>query len=310
MQSFSRLLPESASDKTSEPSITVLAPPGREERRLVGPFVKWAGGKTRLLPRLLPHVPNRIRDYYEPFVGGGAMYFAIRNRVAGRCHLFDLNEELINAWRVMKDRPLDLLGAFDDYHASDSEAFYYEVRKRRPVGDVERAARFIYLNQTAWNGLWRVNKYGEFNVPWGARPFKGLTASRVSSLQTVLANTSVEAHDFRISMERAREGDFAYLDPPYLPVSDTSKFFFYTERRFRAPDLSDLARACAQLTERGVHWVLSNRDTPIVRELFGESKIIPITARRSVAAQNRQDVEPIESPEVIIVGRVCGVAAG
>lgn len=275
--------------------------PRRADPR-VGPFVKWAGGKTRLLPMLLPYVPAGIRNYYEPFLGGGAMFFATRQRVAGWSYLSDLNEELVNTWRAVQTRPTELHQALETYHAQDSEAFYYRVRAERPRGELERAARFIYLNQTAWNGLWRVNKTGEFNVPWGARPFRGFNRQQLEQFQTTLVRTSIDSQDFRASLDGAEAGDFVYLDPPYLPVSDTSKFCFYTEQRFRTPDLGDLANLCAQLSARGVNWVLSNRDTPQVRELFSRAAITRLTARRSVGAQNRRDVEPIDSPEVIIAG--------
>ena len=117
-----------------------------------------------------------------------------------------------------------------------------------------------------------------------------------------MSRADVTVDDFREALARVAPGDFVYLDPPYLPLSDTSKFFFYTERRFRAPDLRALADVCRDLTDRGVAWVLSNRDTPLVREFFAFAEIVPLTARRSVAAQNRRDVEAIASPEVMVIG--------
>lgn len=268
------------------------------------PFLKWAGGKTRLLRRLLPYVPETIGDYYEPFVGGGAVFFAIHDRVANRSRLSDLNAELVNTWRVVRDSPFELLEAIATLRTADSREFYYEMRSGPSSDDpIDRAAWFVYLNQTAWNGLWRVNRRGEFNVPWGARSFRGMTAKQLLGLRVALSGTDLAVEDFREAMTTAKAGDFVYLDPPYLPLSDTSKFYFYTERRFRAPDLTALAGACADLTARGVAWVMSNRDTPLVRELFASAEIVSLTARRSVAAQNRRDVEAIASPEVIVVGR-------
>ena len=282
-------------------------PPSAKEVR---PFLKWAGGKTRLLSRLLPHVPAVIRNYYEPFVGGGAMYFAVRDRVGGQSYLSDLNDELINAWQMVQTDPHGLAVGMGKFASKDSEEFYYSVRPMKPSDPIERAARFIYLNQTAWNGLWRVNRLGEFNVPWGARRFRGIPGEVLHELQDALADTSIELLDFRSATAGASTGDFVYLDPPYLPVSDTSKFYFYTERRFRAPDLEALATQCQEMSAAGVNWMLSNRDTPMVRSLFKDCEIIPLTARRSVAAQNRRDVEPLDSPEVIIVGQVRDRSAG
>jgi DNA adenine methylase len=282
----------------------VLSLPGFEAPADAGarPFLKWAGGKKRLLSHLLPHVPKRFKNYFEPFLGGGSVFFAIRSRAEKRCFLSDLNDELINAWQIVRDRPDDLLKALKAYIGKDTEADYYEIREGVPRGRVARAARFVYLNQTAWNGLWRVNRWGVFNVPWGARPFRGLGHKHVSSTSAALNNVVIEDLDFRESLIRAKRGDFVYLDPPYLPISDTSKFSGYTEQRFRASDLRELSDVCRGLTERGVHWVLSNRDNSMIRGLFGHAKVVTHKIRRSVAAQNRRDVEPAESPEAIIIG--------
>jgi DNA adenine methylase len=280
----------------------MVAIPDQKDTRPARPFLKWAGGKTRLLSRLLPFVPSVIQNYHEPFLGGGAMFFAIAARVRGVSYLSDLNDELINAWLAVRDDADELRNRLRRYKRRDSEEFFYSLRSARITNPIERAARFVYLNQTAWNGLWRVNRWGEFNVPWGQRSFRGLSASQLATLQGQLHETEIGLLDFRDALRRAQRGDFVYLDPPYLPLSDTSKFYLYTERRFREPDLRDLATLCRELSRKHVSWVLSNRDTPLVRELFAESQITTLTARRSVAAQNRRNVEAIDSPEVIIVG--------
>jgi DNA adenine methylase len=266
------------------------------------PFIKWAGGKTRLLPRLLPHFPESFHAYHEPFLGGGASFFAAGARRTGGAYLSDLSEELVNAWQVVREHGGRLSRELKPYHESDSEEFYYSLRPLQPQDPVDRACRFLYLNQTSWNGLWRVNRWGEFNVPWGQRPFRGFSAESLDAYSSLLRDVDVSLLDFREALSRARKGDFVYLDPPYLPLSDTSKFFLYTEKRFRAPDLRELASACEELSSRGVTWILSNRDTPLVRELFDHAEVIGLTTKRSVAAQNRRDVEPTESAEVIVRG--------
>jgi DNA adenine methylase len=267
------------------------------------PFLRWAGGKTRLLRHLRTHLPSECCCYYEPFLGGGAVYFEMRSRAVSPAVVADLNDELINCWVEVRDRPLDLLAELSCYSGMDTEDAYYGVREGEPpIGLTARAARFLYLNQTAWNGLWRVNKWGQFNVPWGARPFRGYTEEQLLAISDSLAGADIRVADFREVLDEPVAGDFVYLDPPYLPLSDTSKFHLYTEKRFRQPDLVALAELCAQLTERGVYWVLSNRDTPLVRELFADATIYSFTTRRSVAAQNRRDVEQIDSLEAIVVG--------
>lgn len=267
------------------------------------PFLRWAGGKTRLLQHLLPYFPDRFGSFFEPFLGGGAVFFAIGDRPGGQLTLSDLNEELINAWLVIRDRPLELLNGLEAYAGKNDEASYYAVRDGlAPTDLLGRAARFAYLNQTAWNGLWRVNRWGRFNVPWGARQFRGYQEPELLAVSAALQDVVIELADFREVLRRPITGDFVYLDPPYLPVSDTSKFSGYTEKRFRAADLAELAELCKSLTDRGVTWVMSNRDTSLVRELFASARIVRMTTRRAVASQNRRDVQPVDSPEAILIG--------
>lgn len=278
--------------------------PGEPERDdPVKPFLRWAGGKTRLLPKILPHLPERIGSYHEPFLGSGAIYFAIRRRITSTIYLSDLNDELINIWSIVQHDPERLLFALQAYRGRDSEADYYVIRAAAPQDPVARAARFFYLNQTAWNGLWRVNRSGVFNVPWGARPFRGISAAALHAVSRSLASAEVVHQDFRTSLKRAQAGDLVYLDPPYLPVSDTSKFSGYTGQRFRRADLEQLAELTRDLSARGVHWLMSNRDSSDVRELFAHGELVCFTTRRAVAAQNKRDIQPKDSPEIIVVGR-------
>jgi DNA adenine methylase len=254
------------------------------------------------MPALLPHFPDRFRNYYEPFLGAGSVYFNVRQRATGKAYLSDLNSELMNAWKVVRDQPDAFLAAISKYAGRDTQEEYYVIRDQSPIDSVNRAARFFYLNQTSWNSLWRVNRWGVFNVPWGARSFRGIDAGTLHDVSGVLRSAEVAELDFREALKMPRKGDFVYLDPPYLPISDTSKFAGYTETRFRLASLADLAQCCEELSKRKVTWVLSNRDTASVRELFGFARIIALTTKRSVAAQNRRDVEPSASPEVIILG--------
>lgn len=278
----------------------------------IKPFVRWAGGKSRLLPRILPHVPKTIKNYYEPFLGGGAVFLACEARVSGRSRLADLNEHLVAAWIAMRDHRLELRPMLDWYLANDSKDFYYEVRSAIPISLIEKAARFLYLNGVSWNHLWRENsRTGAMNAPWGDRKFKGFTEATMTEIGNLLKNADIVAADFRQVVGNATEGDFVYLDPPYLPVftnagvekEPTAKFNKYTAKTFELPDLVDLAEICGELSNRGVNWVMSNRDNEVVRDMFPDAKIIRFTARRSLAAQSRREVEAHQSPEVIIVGR-------
>jgi DNA adenine methylase len=278
----------------------------------IKPFIRWAGGKSRLLPRILPHVPDSIKNYYEPFLGGGAVFLACASRVSGRSHLADLNEHLVAAWIAMRDHRLELRPMLDWYLANDSKDFYYEVRSATPKSLIEKAARFLYLNGVSWNHLWRENsRTGAMNAPWGDRLFKGFSEATMTEIGKILKHADIVAADFRQVLETATKGDFVYLDPPYLPVftrpgfekEPTAKFNKYTAKTFELPDLVDLAQICVDLSSRGVRWVMSNRDNEVVRDMFPDAKIIRFTARRSLAAQSRREVEAHQSPEAIIIGR-------
>jgi DNA adenine methylase len=279
----------------------------------IKPFIRWAGGKSRLLPRILPHVPESIKNYYEPFLGGGAVFLACAARVAGCSHLADLNEHLIAAWVAIRDHQCELRPLLDWYAANDSKELFYKVRSAVPTSLVEKAARFLYLNGVSWNHLWRENsRTGAMNVPWGDRRFKGFGDAAMTAIRDVLIGADIRATDFREVLASPAPGDFVYLDPPYLPVfsrpdvekEPTAKFNKYTAKTFELPDLIDLANICAKLSCRGVRWVMSNRDTEGVRDMFPDARIIRFTAHRSLAAQSRREVEAHRSPEAIIIGRV------
>jgi len=277
------------------------------------PFIRWVGGKSRLLPRILPHVPASIKNYYEPFLGGGAVFFACISRVSGRSYLADLNDHLVAAWVAMRDHPAELGPLLDWYSANDSRDFYYTVRSMTPASLVQKAARFLYLNGVSWNHLWRENsRTGAMNVPWGDRQFRRIDASTMTAIGKLLARADISAADFREALRGTSHGDFVYLDPPYLPLfsrpdvekEPTAKFNKYTAKTFELPDLMELANICADLSRRGVRWVMSNRDTESVRDLFPDAEIIRFTTHRSLAAQSRREVEAHKSPEAIIVGRI------
>lgn len=277
----------------------------------VKPFIRWAGGKTRLLSRILPHVPSTFANYHEPFLGGGAMFFSVQQRILGRAYLSDLNGHLINAYLAMRDHQEELVPLLDVHRSRDSKDYYYLVRSQTPIEPIEAAARFLYLNATSWNHLWRENsKTGAMNAPWGDRTFKGFDDQTLQRIRYSLTTADIRQEDFRIALERAQPGDFVYLDPPYLPVysrvegqtEPTAKFNKYTAKTFEAPDLEDLAAICRSLSERGIAWIMSNRDTPGVRELFDQFTIVRFTAHRSLAAQAKREVESHRSPEALIIG--------
>jgi DNA adenine methylase len=276
------------------------------------PFVRWVGGKSRLLPRILPHVPDHFENYHEPFLGGGAVYLAVHERVSHSAFLADLNPHLVAAWIAMRDHQDLLRPLLDDYKLRDSKEFYLATRASPPKDLVERAAWFLYLNGTSWNHLWRENsKTGAMNVPWGDRKFKSFDEATFVNVGSALSIAEIDTVDFRTALKRTSPGDFVYLDPPYLPVfskpgvekEPTSKFNKYTAKVFEYRDLVDLADLCNWMTKRGTKWVMSNRDAENVRDLFPDADIVRFTTQRSLAAQSKRNVEARHSPEAVIIGR-------
>jgi len=233
---------------------------------LAKPFVKWVGGKRSLLPELLSRVPERFNHYHEPFLGGGALFFALKNQGiiknsgGGVAHLNDINFDLIIAYQVIKLDPEPLIARLHEHAANHSKDYYYELRSQQQLDDrVEIAARLIYLNKTCFNGLWRVNSKGEFNVPMGSYKNPSICQPEVlRACHAALCGVDVRLRDFR-NLE-ASKGDFVYFDPPYHPLDKTS-FTRYTQSDFHIDDQLALRDLCFQLHERGVKFMLSNSDS-------------------------------------------------
>ncbi len=253
------------------------------------PFIKWAGGKHRLLSQFEACFPKEFQRYYEPFVGSGAVFFHFWNqkRLPEQVFLFDNNEELINVYRTIRDRLEELLGLLAGYQTNHNAEFYTQIRNldRQPVslGEVERAARAIYLNRTCYNGLYRVNQRGQFNVPMGRYTNPQILNKEV--LQTAhiaLQNVCLEVKDFRQIVGLAQPGDFFYFDPPYHPVSPTANFTSYTAGSFRDQDQKDLADVFTRLTDKGCLCMLSNSYTSFILDLYRNYRIEIAYAKRAI----------------------------
>lgn len=248
------------------------------------PFIKSAGGKTSSLPEILQRLPSKISTYYEPFVGGGAVFFALaaeqrfKNAVLG-----DANEELVLAYGALRLHHSKVIEALKR-HVYE-EKYYYKIRGQDPktLSPSERAARLIYLNKTCFNGLWRVNKKNEFNVPFG--DYKNPTICDEENLIAVastLCHARIVSGDFVETVRNAKRGDAIYFDPPYVPLSETSSFTGYAKGGFDLLDQHRLRNTATVLWQRGVHVLLSNSDTPFVRQLYKEFLIEEVRVRRAI----------------------------
>lgn len=250
------------------------------------PFLKWAGGKSRLLSQFAPLFPTGFARYIEPFVGSGAVFFNLWQQ--DRLHsvaLWDHNAELINCYTVVRDATDDLIERLAAHAARHDKDYYYAVRALRleTLGPAARAARTIYLNKTCFNGLFRVNRKGEFNVPMGryANPHI-LDRDNLLAAARALRDVDIDARDFRTLPAVARAGDFVYFDPPYHPVSATAHFTSYTAGDFRESDQRDLAAVYRQLDGVGCRLMLSNSDTPLIRELYADFRIETVFVSRAI----------------------------
>jgi DNA adenine methylase len=273
------------------------------------PIVKWVGGKTRLLPELLKRVPKTFGTYLEPFVGGGALFFRLAPEKA---ILGDLNESLIQTYWALRECPklvthrLKLRQA--EHYRRPRTTFYRERKKGMELfqgsidESVARAARFIYLNRTCFNGLWRVNKQGQFNVPMGRykRP-RICDEAGLLAASEVLQRASVHHASYSVQFSRSRPGDFIFADPPYEPISKTSNFTSYTAETFNRTDQIALEARARDAVGRGVKVMLSNSDTPFIRELYKDKcwKVERVYAPRAI---NSDPKRRGKVAEVIITG--------
>lgn len=257
---------------------------------MIKPFIKWAGSKSSIV-KVLINKSHYAKDYnyYEPFIGGGALFFKIANvfklstSIKIRCNKFyisDSNSELITTYKVVRNNPDELMQFLDIHKNNHSEEYYYYIRSIVPNSYIETAARFIYLNKTCFYGLYRVNKKGVFNVPFGK--YKNSTLYDKSNLlkcSELLQNVDIKLKDFENIYPK--KGDFVYFDPPYHKLVSTS-FTAYTNNYFTIYDHIRLANKCKLLNEQGVHFMLSNSNTDFIRDLYKDFHIEEIAVARNI----------------------------
>lgn len=250
------------------------------------PFIKWAGGKRQLLPSILCRIPDEIETYYEPFFGGGAAFFSLADKgLFEQAVVNDMNSELMTACRVFASGQVEEVINLLQTYPYESE-FYYAMRERVPkmLSPIEVAARFIYLNRTGFNGLYRVNRLGEFNVPFGKyeNPLICDPENLRAVAKVLSGNVRIQEQDFAECAEQAVPGDFVYFDPPYFPLSETSNFAAYTGDGFGYAEHVRLCKTFTYLAKKGVAVLLSNSNSPVIRKLFEGFRIARVSARRAI----------------------------
>lgn len=272
----------------------------------VKPFLKWPGGKRRVLPEIKKYIPQSYERYYEGFLGGGAVLFDLQPNKAS---VSDINDELINTYQVIRDKYDALIDVLTVHSTNNSLEYFLDIRAKDrdlnawgDVSDVEKAARMIYLNRTCFNGIYRVNSKNQFNVPFGK--YENPKIVDEDNLKAISSwfktiDISFSADGYQSTIIKAGMNDFVYLDPPYIPLTNTSSFVSYTKDGFDINDQIELRDLASDINQEGGYVLLSNSDTPQVRELYKDFHIEGISVHRSVgaAAGTRKTVG-----EVLILG--------
>ena len=261
------------------------------------PFVKWAGGKRQLIPIINQNLPESFGTYYEPFLGGGALLFHILTDKNGqKCSISDLNSDLVLAYTTIRDRIDSLIASLKNHeknYQKNSESYYYSIRQSNPRSEIEKTSRLIFLNRTCFNGLYRVNSKGKFNVPLGKYSNPNIVnEENLRAVSHILQSSriSIKCRDFEAVLRDAKKGDLIYFDPPYQPVSATANFTSYTNKDFTYDDLTRLAELCLKLDSRGCNVLLSNSDSKEVAEVFAKNtwKITRIEANRPINSNSKK----------------------
>lgn len=258
------------------------------KNKLIVPFLKWVGGKRQLIEQMKPFLPKNVNKlkYYEPFMGGGAVFFYLHNKQAV---INDANTDLINAYKVVKNNHAELIENLRVY--KNTSEYFYKIRELdrdesfKSMSDIERASRLIYLNKTCYNGLYRVNNSGEFNSPFGSYTNPNIINEPViKAVSNFLNESNVEILncDFAEAVKSANEKSFVYFDPPYHPMSGSSNFTGYVQGGWGVEDQARLKQTCDELTARGVKFLLSNSSTSFILDLYKDYKIESIQATRAI----------------------------
>ncbi len=266
------------------------------------PVLKWAGGKRQIIDEITKRLPRDFRTYHEPFIGGGAVFLNICElRGTMRSVISDINLDLITLYQIIRDRKDELIRQLHALSLGNNRDDYYKARhlynsiKDNPV---MKSALLIYLNRHGFNGLYRLNSSGLYNVPFGRYKNPSLPSDGdITMVSECLSRSTIRHGDFRIMLSGAESGDFAYLDPPYAPLSATSMFTSYSSRGFTWKDQEDLAAMAAQADRKGVLFLLSNAATDEVERLYSSFRIEKIMARRNI---NSKPEGRGKIPELII----------
>ncbi len=258
------------------------------------PFLKWAGGKRWFVHKHIDIIPRDFNCYYEPFVGSGAVFFALSPKTAV---ISDINDELINLFVIMRDHPDELKYHMLEHQHNHSKDYYYYIRSSNFPDNIRKAARTLYLNRTCFNGLYRVNKNGQFNVPIGTKKNCIYDIQKFDCYSKLLKNAIIRKEDFRTSIARAKEGDLVFADPPYVSAKNEKGFIKYNEKLFTWNDQIDLMKILIKAREYGVKIMSTNTNSKELKEMYLQNhfNVYELERNSTVAGNlaNRKSVKEI-----------------
>ncbi|MBI2176137.1 DNA adenine methylase [Candidatus Woesearchaeota archaeon] len=250
-------------------------------------FIKWAGGKTQLLRQFSELYPQKFNHFLEIFLGSGAVFFNVKQKFnPSQSFLFDINEDLINTFKSVRDNVDELIPLLREHRDKDNNKAYFNEQRQKfntMKHGLEKAAIFIYLNKTCFNGLYRVNSEGKFNVPFGKYKKPAILQEvKLRMASKFLQNAELSVSDFTEAVKKAEEDDFVYMDPPYFPLTKTASFTSYQKGAFLENEQRQLAKEFKELDKKHCLLMLSNSDTPFIRELYSDFNIVTVKARRAI----------------------------
>lgn len=253
-----------------------------ELNTMIKPFLRWAGGKSWLTNYIDNFLPETINNYYEPFLGGGSVFFYLKSKglINGTCYLSDTNEELINAYKVLKSNPIELFELLKKQKNTEKE--YYKIRSSICTSNLERAARFLFLNKTSFNGIYRVNKNGEYNVPFGHRKLKNLyDFEQLEKTSQSLKKCFFSVMDFKKVVLKASKNDFIFFDPPYTVAHENNGFIQYNQSLFSWDNQIELSKLLLKVKEKEANFILTNACHASIEDIYNDKGNKTILTRSS-----------------------------
>jgi DNA adenine methylase len=265
------------------PVVDILTPLEPNSRSCL-PFLKWAGGKRWLVEAYSWIFPKEFNRYIEPFIGSGAVFFSL---CPAECLLADLNSDLIAAYLAVRDFPDQVYAKLRRHHHAHSFDYYYEIRDLKPRSEIGRAAKFIYLNRTCFNGIYRVNLRGEFNVPVGSKKQVVLETDDFTRASDILRKAELECQDFEVTIDKAMQGDFVFVDPPYTVAHNKNGFIKYNQTIFSWDDQQRLQRCLVRASDRGAKFLLLNANHESIQSLYSSFRQRSLPRHSVIAAASK-----------------------